>query len=106
MKRQARNYFYEAKWYKEGYTPTIEEYLRVGRVTACYSLFSPISFLGMGDVASIEAFEWIESDPKSLIGSGVIGRIMNDITSHKVNSCIFFFLIMIHTIFYLIIVEL
>ncbi|KGN55876.1 (-)-germacrene D synthase [Cucumis sativus] len=83
MKRQARNYFFEAKWYKEEYTPTIEEYLRVGRITACYSLFSPISFLGMGNVASIEAFEWIESDPKSLIGAGVIGRIMNDIVSHK-----------------------
>ncbi|XP_022154020.1 (+)-gamma-cadinene synthase-like [Momordica charantia] len=83
MKRQARNYFFEAKWYHDGYTPTIEEYLRVGRVTACYNLFSPISFLGMGDVASMEAFEWIESDPKSLIASGVIGRIMNDITSYK-----------------------
>ncbi|XP_022154019.1 (-)-germacrene D synthase-like [Momordica charantia] len=83
MKRQARNYFFEAKWYHDGYIPTMEEYLRVGKVTSCYYLFSPISFLGMGDVASMEAFEWIESDPKSLIASGVIGRVMNDITSHK-----------------------
>ncbi|XP_022144020.1 (-)-germacrene D synthase-like [Momordica charantia] len=82
MKKQARYLFTEAKWYHDGYIPTIEEYLRVARVT-CYHLIPPTSLIGMGDAATKEAFEWIASDPKLLIASGVIGRIMNDITSHK-----------------------
>lgn len=83
MKMQAKYFFIEAKWYNDGHTPTIKEYLRVARVT-CYYLLPTFSILGMANDASIVAFEWIKSDPKSLIASGVISRIMNDITSHKV----------------------
>ncbi|XP_023539491.1 (-)-germacrene D synthase-like [Cucurbita pepo subsp. pepo] len=83
FKRQCRVYFMEAKWYHEGYVPSMEEYMKVSIVSTCYYLFAPISFLGMGVAASEEAFKWVESDPMMLKASGIIGRLMNDITSHK-----------------------
>ncbi|KGN55965.1 (-)-germacrene D synthase [Cucumis sativus] len=83
MKRQCRVYFEEAKWFHEGYVPTFEEYMKVAIVSTCYYLFVPISFVGMGIAASQEAFEWVESDPMLLKASGIVGRLMNDITSHK-----------------------
>ncbi|TYK19427.1 (-)-germacrene D synthase-like [Cucumis melo var. makuwa] len=82
MKRQCRAYFAEAKWFHEGYVPTFEEYMKVATVSTCYYLFVPISFVGMGVAASKEAFEWVESDPMLLKASGIIGRLMNDVTSH------------------------
>ncbi|CAK9321700.1 unnamed protein product [Citrullus colocynthis] len=84
MKRQCRVYLAEAKWFHEGYLPTMEEYMKVAIVSTCYYLFVPISFVGMGvAAASEEAFQWVESDPMLLKATGIIGRLMNDITSHK-----------------------
>uniref|UniRef100_A0A0A0L4K8 Terpene synthase metal-binding domain-containing protein n=2 Tax=Cucumis sativus TaxID=3659 RepID=A0A0A0L4K8_CUCSA len=83
MKRQCRVYFEEAKWFYEGYVPTMEEYMKVAIVSTCYHLFVQISFVGMGVAASQEAFQWIESDPMLLKASGIIGRLINDITSHQ-----------------------
>ncbi|XP_022143530.1 valencene synthase-like isoform X2 [Momordica charantia] len=83
MKRQCRAYFTEAKWFYEGYVPTMEEYMEVASISASYHLFAAASFLGMGDVASNEVFQWAKSDPILLSATGVIGRLMNDIVSHK-----------------------
>nr|AJD19683.1 sesquiterpene synthase Tps3 [Cucumis melo] len=83
MKRQCRAYFAEAKWFHEGYMPTFEEYMKVAIVSTCFYVYVPISFVGMGVAASQEVFEWVESDPMLLKASGIIGRLMNDITSHK-----------------------
>lgn len=44
------------------------------------------SFIGMGDVASKDAFEWVMSDPKMVRGSKLVGRLMDDIVSRKVQS--------------------
>ncbi|KAK9005287.1 hypothetical protein V6N11_042730 [Hibiscus sabdariffa] len=38
---------------------------------------------GMGEVAGIEAFEWLKNDPKIMKALNVIGRLMDDIVSHK-----------------------
>ena len=47
-------------------------------------LFSQLSFLGMGDIITKEAFDWTFSNPKIIIASSVIGRLMDDMESHKV----------------------
>lgn len=73
MKMQAKYFFIEAKWYNDGHTPTIKEYLRVARVT-CYYLLPTFSILGMANDASIEALEWIKSDPESLIASELLSE--------------------------------
>ena len=47
-------------------------------------LFSQLSFLGMGDIITKEAFDWIFNNPKIIAASSVIGRLMDDMKSHKV----------------------
>lgn len=91
MKRQCRVYFAEAKWFHGGHLPTMEQYMKVAIVSTCYYLFAPTCFLGMEVEASKEAFQWVESDPLLLKATGVIGRLMNDITSRKVHKFSFSF---------------
>lgn len=73
----------EAKWFNEGYIPRMEEYMEVATISASYHLFASVSFLALGDVASKEVFEWAQTDPMLLKATGVIGRLLNDIVSHK-----------------------
>ena len=42
------------------------------------------SFLGMGDIVTKEAFDQAFSNPKIITASSVIGRLMDDMKSHKV----------------------
>ncbi|XP_044494132.1 (-)-germacrene D synthase-like [Mangifera indica] len=83
MKTLVRNYFIEAKWYHENYVPTMDEYMTVALVTSTYQMLATNSFVGMGDVATKEAFEWSVSNPKLLRAASVICRLMDDIASHK-----------------------
>ncbi|CAL2254850.1 unnamed protein product [Prunus armeniaca] len=82
-KNAAKAYFDEAKWFHEGYIPSMEEYMRVATASACSTILTTISLLGMGDIVTKESFEWLLNDPKILRASNTIGRLMNDIVSSK-----------------------
>ena len=84
MKLLVRAYFDEAKWFHQDYIPTMEEYMHVALRTTAHSMLTAVSFLGMGDIVTKEAFEWISSNPKGITGSAVIARLMDDMKSHKV----------------------
>jgi (-)-germacrene D synthase len=84
MKKVVQAYFVEAKWCHEGYVPTMEEYMPIALVSSSYSMLATHSFLGMGKIASQEAFEWVSNDPKIVRASTIICRLMDDIVSHKV----------------------
>ena len=84
MKKQVRAYFVEAEWLHKHHVPTMEEYMAVALVTSAYSMLATTSFVGMGDVATEEAFAWLFNDPKIVTGSAIICRLMDDIVSHKV----------------------
>nr|ADR74194.1 (E)-beta-caryophyllene synthase [Vitis vinifera] len=83
MKNQVRAYFAEAKWFHEQHIPTMEEYMSVALLSSGYSLLATSSFIGMGEIVSKEAFDWVISDPKIIRASTVIARFMDDMTSHK-----------------------
>ncbi|XP_028066770.1 (-)-germacrene D synthase-like [Camellia sinensis] len=83
MKNLVRAYFEEAKWFHQGYVPSIEEYMRVALVTCGYTMLTTTSFVGMGEVVSKEAFDWVSSDPLTVQASSVVCRLMDDIVSHK-----------------------
>uniref|UniRef100_A0A2N9GC24 Terpene synthase N-terminal domain-containing protein n=1 Tax=Fagus sylvatica TaxID=28930 RepID=A0A2N9GC24_FAGSY len=83
MKLLVRAYFDEAKWFHQDYIPTMEEYMHVALKTSGYPMLTAVSFLGMGDIVTKEAFDWIFSNPKIITASSVIGRLMDDIKSHK-----------------------
>ncbi|KAL6311315.1 hypothetical protein AAG906_025533 [Vitis piasezkii] len=78
-----RAYFHEAKWFHEGRIPTMEEYMRIALVTSGYYMLTTMSFIGMGEIVTKEAFDWVISDPKIITASAVICRLMDDISSHK-----------------------
>ncbi|KAJ0101428.1 hypothetical protein Patl1_04423 [Pistacia atlantica] len=83
MKSIVRNYHTEAKWCHEKHFPTLDEYMSVALVTSAYQLLTTTSFVGMGDVATKEAFEWLFSYPKVLKAASIICRLMDDIVGHK-----------------------
>jgi hypothetical protein len=90
MKNQVRAYFHEAKWFHKKHIPTMDEYMRIALVTSAYSMLATTSLVGMGDIVTKDAFEWLFSDPKMVRASAVVCRLMDDIVSHKV-LCFFFF---------------
>ena len=85
LKRQVQAYLLEAKWLKQEYIPRMEEYMSNALVSSAYSMLTTTSFLGMGDIVTKEAFDWVFSDPKMIRASNVIGRLMDDIVSHEVH---------------------
>ena len=86
MKMQVQGYFEEAKWFHENYVPTMEEYWQVRVMFSGYYVLTLTSFLGMGDVATEEAFEWASKYPKIISAACVICRLMDDISGHKVST--------------------
>ncbi|XP_064971654.1 alpha-humulene synthase-like [Musa acuminata AAA Group] len=86
MKDLSKAYFEESKWRDQRYVPTLEEHLRVSLISAAYPMLECASFVGMGEIATKEAFEWITSFPKIVQASAIISRIMDDITSHELEQ--------------------
>ncbi|KAL2529707.1 germacrene-D synthase-like [Forsythia ovata] len=91
MKKLVRAYFKEAKWTYDGYVPTIEKYMKVALVSGAYMMLSTSSLVGMGELATKEAFEWISSEPLLVRASSIICRLMDDMVGHgpSVNSSYF-----------------
>uniref|UniRef100_F6H239 (-)-germacrene D synthase n=1 Tax=Vitis vinifera TaxID=29760 RepID=F6H239_VITVI len=83
MKKQVQAYFVEAKWLKQEYIPTIEEYMTNALVSCGYFQLATISFVGMGDMVTKKAFDWVFSDPKMVRASAIICRLMDDIVDHE-----------------------
>ncbi|KAF8031675.1 hypothetical protein BT93_D0786 [Corymbia citriodora subsp. variegata] len=83
MKKQARVYFHEAKWFHTNYTPTLEEYMPLALLTTGYEMLAITSIVGMGNVVTKHAFEWLLGDCKILKASQIICRLMDDIASHQ-----------------------
>ncbi|KAL7189984.1 hypothetical protein ACSBR1_039594 [Camellia fascicularis] len=83
MKILVRAYFEEAKWFHQVYVPSIEEYMRVALVTGAYTMLATTSLVGMGEVVSKEAFDWVSSDPLIVQASSAVCRLMDDMVSHK-----------------------
>ncbi|MBA0833178.1 hypothetical protein Goarm_017509 [Gossypium armourianum] len=86
MKRQSQVYFVEAKWLHENYIPTMEEYMPIALVSSGYWLITISSFVGMEESITKEAFNWAFNDPKIIIASSIICRLMSDIVGHKVEQ--------------------
>ncbi|KAM5559429.1 hypothetical protein ABKV19_020869 [Rosa sericea] len=83
IKAQARLYFAEAQWLHENYIPSMDEYMQVSVRSVGNTLLSTISLVGMGDIVTKEAFEWLANDPKILRASNIIFRLMDDLVSSK-----------------------
>ena len=85
MKTLVRAYMEEARWLRDRYVPTLEEYLDVTLVSSGYYMLTTVSFMGMKDNnITNDVFQWVLEDPKIVRASTIICRLMDDIVSHKV----------------------
>uniref|UniRef100_A0A803MH31 Uncharacterized protein n=1 Tax=Chenopodium quinoa TaxID=63459 RepID=A0A803MH31_CHEQI len=75
----------EAKWCHEKYVPTYDEYMKIALVTSPYPHGIIASFLGMGEIATKEVFEWASQIPipKAVKAASTILRLVDDIGGHK-----------------------
>ncbi|KAL2495819.1 Germacrene-D synthase [Forsythia ovata] len=82
-----RAYFEEAKWAYNGYLPIdMEEYMKVAVTSSGYIMLSTTCLVGMGELVTKEAFDWISSESIAVKGSAIIARLMDDMAGHGVTS--------------------
>ncbi|XP_072973526.1 alpha-humulene synthase-like [Typha angustifolia] len=81
LKKLAKCYLQEVEWYAIDFVPTFEEHLNVSLVTSCHRMLACASFVGMGDVATKEVFEWVAIFPDIVKASSMISRFSNDVVS-------------------------
>ncbi|KAG9453042.1 hypothetical protein H6P81_005946 [Aristolochia fimbriata] len=86
MKGFAKAYLQEAKWSESGYVPSVEEHMSASLITAGYPILPVASLLGMGDIVTREALDWILSRPDFMKASAVVARLLDDIASHKLEQ--------------------
>ncbi|XP_027355217.1 probable terpene synthase 2 [Abrus precatorius] len=82
MKRLIQAYITEARWFHCNYTPTVEEYMKVGTLSCGYAMLTTVSFIGMED-STEEAFRWATSDPIVIVAASTLCRLMDDIVGHE-----------------------
>ncbi|KDP35929.1 hypothetical protein JCGZ_09901 [Jatropha curcas] len=83
FKELLRAYRMEAQWFNDGYVPMFGEYLPNGATSSSYGVIAAVSFIGMEKFAGFKEYEWLKADPKIANASKIIGRLLNDIVSHK-----------------------
>nr|WNV55396.1 (-)-cyperene synthase [Artabotrys hexapetalus] len=76
-------YIKEARWANAEHVPALEEYVDNAVVSSAYPLITTMSLLGMGKVATKEAFEWTISLPNAVRQCSMICRLVNDIMSNQ-----------------------
>jgi len=64
--------------------PTYDEYMKTAHVTLGYTLLTGVAFLGMGRLATDEAFQWTSQTVGLVKDACIIGRLISDVASHKV----------------------
>ncbi|GJU85302.1 amorpha-4,11-diene synthase [Tanacetum coccineum] len=73
----------ETKWVNEGHIPTTEEHDSVASITGGANLLPITCYLGKSDIVTKEAVEWVVFEPPIFRYSGILGRRLNDVVSHK-----------------------
>ncbi|XP_071723270.1 probable terpene synthase 6 [Rutidosis leptorrhynchoides] len=83
FKELVRAYHVEAEWCNKGYVPGVEEYMSNALTSSCYTAIAMCCFIGMGELAGNEAFEWVKALPKMQVANQEICRLINDTVSHE-----------------------
>ncbi|KAK2967983.1 hypothetical protein RJ640_027643 [Escallonia rubra] len=86
MKDLVKAYNTEAKWFLAGYLPRFDEYMDIASVTSTNFVLASACFLGMAEVATKEAYDWLRTKPKSLMACVTIGRLVDDIATYEVEK--------------------
>ncbi|XP_058192173.1 uncharacterized protein LOC131309574 [Rhododendron vialii] len=79
-----RCYDVDTEWLNKGYVQTMDEHLVNALVTITSPLLTTAAFVGMGEIATPEAFQWLQSKPRIFMAPSTIFRVINDIQSCKI----------------------
>ncbi|XP_039030123.1 probable terpene synthase 6 [Hibiscus syriacus] len=83
LKKIVVSYLMEAKWTKEGYMPTFDEYLEIALHSSAAVLVIAQVLVGMEE-ADANVFEWLRTgESKSLTAINLIARLYDDIATNE-----------------------
>nr|VDD08778.1 unnamed protein product [Brassica oleracea] len=82
LKSTANGYMQEVNWLRKDCIAKFDEYKENAILSSAYYAIMGVTFVGMGDVAKLDAFEWLSSHPKIRIAAEIICRFTDDITSY------------------------
>ncbi|KAL5998595.1 threalose-6-phosphate phosphatase [Asimina triloba] len=82
----SKAYLKEARWASADFIPKVEEYMNNAEITSAYPTLTVASFVGMGDIATREAFEWAINKPNFIRAICAICRLKDDITSDQLEQ--------------------
>ncbi|KAE8650090.1 hypothetical protein Csa_009864 [Cucumis sativus] len=68
---------------KDNNIPFAFDYAKEAMKSLCKAYFMEAKWFNEGNVASKEVYEWAQTQPILLKATGVMGRLLNDIVSHK-----------------------
>ncbi|KAA8525634.1 hypothetical protein F0562_007484 [Nyssa sinensis] len=86
MKELVRSYNTEAKWFIEGYIPPFDDYINIALKTSTYHILTISAFMGMGEDATNEAFNWLQNKPKIIVAIEKICRLIDDVATYEVET--------------------
>ncbi|KAL6648162.1 hypothetical protein ACP70R_012386 [Stipagrostis hirtigluma subsp. patula] len=76
-------YFQEAQWFHSNYVPSFKEHIDVSIITSGAPMICVALLVGMGEVATKEAFEWAIGCPDTFRAAGEVTRFVDDIAAFK-----------------------
>ncbi|KAK9674003.1 hypothetical protein RND81_12G204400 [Saponaria officinalis] len=85
VKDMIKAFMQEVEWRHQKFVPTYEEYMKNALVSSPYPVCIIATFLGMGEIASKESFEWASQNPMpdAVKVVSTIMRLMNDMGGFK-----------------------
>ncbi|RHN45959.1 putative lyase [Medicago truncatula] len=86
FKKSVQAFMTEARWLNENHIPTTEEYMRISKKSGAYPLLILTSYIGMGDIATKEIFNWVSNEPRIVNAAATLCRLMDEIVSSE-RSC-------------------
>ncbi|KAK0579317.1 hypothetical protein LWI29_024485 [Acer saccharum] len=73
----------EAKWYNEGYIPSLQEYLSIGWITSGCLVLGVISFFSIMNEVSNDMEHFLETNQQIMHDPCTIARLWNDLSTSK-----------------------
>ncbi|RHN45954.1 putative lyase [Medicago truncatula] len=83
FKKSVQAFMTEARWLNENHIPTTEEYMRISKKSGAYPLLILTSYIGMGDIATKEIFNWVSNEPRIVNAAATLCRLMDEIVSSE-----------------------
>ncbi|KAK1314654.1 hypothetical protein QJS10_CPA06g00040 [Acorus calamus] len=86
MKALCQSYYDEFLWSHYGYIPKLDEHLKVSAVSVGYPIIHCLFMVGMGDIVTKEALDWVIHVPKINGVAGILCRLLDDMKPDKVEK--------------------